>query len=538
MNGIYNESCPQDGICRKDPAGHRADSCPHELDELRLLYDINTILSESLEVGDVLSAVLDKLARHLAILRGTVTILNRTNGEIAIEEAWGMDHTEVERGRYLPGEGITGKVIDTGNPIAIPRIADEPRFLDRTGARRNSDTRDISFICVPIKIGPEVIGAIGIDMTFRPSVPLDGHIRLLTIIASSISQAVRLRQVTKEEVENLKEENSRLQAELITRYKPESVIGNSKIMRLLYAQMEQVGKTNATVLLLGESGVGKEKIAHALHYSSPRAGKPFIKLNCAAIPESLIESELFGHEKGAFTNALAMRKGRFEMADCGTLFLDEIGEMPLAVQTKFLRVLQEREFERIGGTETIRVNIRIIAATNRHLPGLIDAGKFREDLYYRLNVFPLIVPPLRERKTDIVLLADHFTEKFSREHSKKIRNISTPALNLLMAYHWPGNVRELENCMERAVILSTDETIHSYHLPPSIQVEPVKKSMERGTLTELMEAVEREILIEELGRCGGNVSKAAANLGVTERIMGLRVAKYSLKRKGATHADD
>lgn len=538
MNGIYTESCPQDGICQKEPTCHRVDSCPHELDELRLLYDINTILSESFEVGDVLSAVLDKLARHLAILRGTVTILNRTNGEIAIEEAWGMDHSEVERGRYLPGEGITGKVIDTGNPIAIPRIADEPRFLDRTGARRNSDTRDISFICVPIKIGSEVIGAIGIDGTYRPAVPLDSHIRLLTIIASSISQAVRLRQVTKEEVETLKEENSRLQAELLTRYKPESVIGNSKIMRLLYAQMEQVGKTNATVLLLGESGVGKEKIAHALHYSSPRAGKPFIKLNCAAIPENLIESELFGHEKGAFTNALSMRKGRFEMADCGTLFLDEIGEMPLAVQTKFLRVLQEREFERIGGTETIRVNIRIIAATNRHLPGLIAAGKFREDLYYRLNVFPLVVPPLRERKTDIVLLADHFTEKFSREHSKKIRNISTPALNLLMAYHWPGNVRELENCMERAVILSTDETIHSYHLPPSIQIEPVKKSMERGTLTELMEAVEREILIEELGRCGGNLSKAAANLGVTERIMGLRVAKYSLKRKGATHADD
>ncbi len=504
-------------------------NCERELGELRLLYEITTILAETLDVQSVLKAVLETIARHKGILRGLITIINRTNGEIAIEEAWGYHSTEIERGHYSPGEGIVGRTIETGEAIAIPRISEEPLFLDKTGARKNEDKRAISFICVPIKNGIEVIGAIAIDVPYDVSATLKSQVRLLSIVASSISQAVRLRQVTQEEFNKLKAENSRLQAELHIIYKPENVIGNSKIMRALYAQIEQVSSTSATVLLLGESGVGKEKIAHAIHYSSPRSGKPFIKLNCAAIPESLIESELFGHEKGAFTDAAAMRKGRFEMADCGTIFLDEIGEMPLAVQTKFLRVLQEREFERVGGTETIKVNVRIIAATNRDLSALILAGKFREDLYYRLNVFPLIVPPLRERKTDIVLLANHFAERFSKEHSKKIRTISAPAIQLMMHHDWPGNVRELENCMERAVILSNDETIHSYHLPPSLQSKAGKTVPQQGSLTDIMEAVEREIILEELNRCGGNMTRAAANLGVTERIMGLRVAKYKLK---------
>jgi Nif-specific regulatory protein len=514
-------------------------ACPaptteQELGELRLLYDIGTILAENADVKAVLPAVLGTIARQIGILRGTITILNRTNEDIAIEEAWGYDAKEIERGHYRPGEGITGRVIETGTPIVVPRIADEPLFLDRTGARKGLDTRDISYVCVPIKTGTEILGAIGIDLPRNTPQALGSLVRLLSIIASSISQAVRLRQVTQEELERLREENTRLQDELHTRYKPENVIGNSKIMRVLYREMEQVSRTNATVLLLGESGVGKEKIAHAIHYGSPRAGKPFVKLNCAAIPESIIESELFGHEKGAFTDAVTMRKGRFEMADCGTIFLDEIGEMPLAVQSKFLRVLQEREFERVGGTETIHVNVRVIAATNRNLPELIKQGKFREDLFYRLNVFPLVVPPLRERKTDIMLLANHFVEKFSKEHAKAIRSVTTDAINLLMAYDWPGNVRELENCMERAVILATDDSIHGYHLSPSLHsVEAPEGSARRGTLTEMIETFEREIIREELERNKGNIAKTAESLGVTERIMGLRVSKYGLKKKDA-----
>ncbi|HNY16063.1 MAG TPA: sigma 54-interacting transcriptional regulator [Treponemataceae bacterium] len=503
-----------------------------ELIELRLLYDIGTILAETLDVKEVLTDVLATIARHIGILRGTITILNRNNDDIAIEEAWGYDAKEIERGHYRPGEGITGRVIETGTPIVVQRIADEPLFLDRTRARQGLNTHDMSFVCVPIKSGSEIIGAIGVDLPHSTQAALNSFVRLFLIIAMSISQAVRLRQMTQEELERLKTENLRLQDELTTRYKPDNVIGNSKIMRVLYREIERVRGTNATVLLLGESGVGKEKIAHAIHYGSPRAGKPFIKVNCAAIPENLIESELFGHEKGAFTDAVSLRKGRFENADCGSIFLDEIGEMPLGAQSKFLRVLQEREFERVGGTETIHVNIRVIAATNRDLPELIKQGKFREDLYYRLNVFPLVVPPLRERKTDILLLANHFAEKFSKEHGKEIRSIATEAITLLMEYDWPGNVRELENCVERAVILADGGTIHAYHLPPSIHSVERGQPERSGSLTEMTESFERAIIKEALERNGGNVAKTAEGLGVTERIMGLRVAKYGLRDKG------
>ena len=506
---------------------------PHEQHEMHLVYDICTVLAESSDMKHVLAAVLAEIARHLDVMRGTITILNRKTGEIAIEEAYGLDESEVARGVYLVGEGITGRVIDTGEPVAVPRIAEEPLFLDRTGARKSQDPRDISFVCVPIKIDSDVIGAIGVDRRYEAECDLRDIVRILTVIASTISLAVRLRQENQEEILNLREENRRLHAELHTKYKPENVIGNSKIMRDLYRQMEQVSATNATVLLLGESGVGKEKIAHAIHYGSPRAGKPFIKVNCAAIPESLIESELFGHEKGAFTDATALRRGRFETANCGTIFLDEIGEMPLGAQSKFLRVLQEREFERIGGSETIKVNVRIIAATNRDLPALIQAGRFREDLYYRLAVFPLVVPPLRERRTDIILLANHFAEKFSREHGKDIRKISPPAVRMLMAHEWPGNVRELENCMERAVILSTGETVHAHHLPPNLQSSACGEESAGASLTATLEAIEREILREALEETGGNIAKTAERLGVSERIMGLRVSKYGLKKKEA-----
>ncbi len=518
----------------KDTVRTECSSCERELTELRLLYEISALLAEPSDMKCILAEVLAVMERNLGISRGLITILNRSNGEIEIETALGYGSGSVERGRYRPGEGIIGRVIETGNPIAIPRIADEPLFLDRTGARKGLDTSAISFVCVPIKTGSEVIGSIAVDSPYLQKVPLERITRVLAIIASSISQAVRLRQVAQEEVDTLRAENERLQSALKTRNAPEGVIGNSKIMRDLYAQIEQVSATNATVLLLGESGVGKERIAHAIHFGSPRSEKPFVKLNCAAIPESLIESELFGHEKGAFTNATERRKGKFELANGGTIFLDEIGEMPLSLQSKFLRVLQEREFERVGGSECVRVDFRVIAATNRDLPSLIAAGRFREDLYYRLNVFPMVVPPLRERKTDIVLLADHFTAKFAKAHWKTIKRISSPAMSLLMAHDWPGNVRELENCIERAVILSTDGVIHAFQLPPSLQ-GPGRREGEGsggGTLTEIMAGLEKGIIEEELRKNGGNLSRAAKSLGITERIMGLRAKKYGIKPKG------
>jgi Nif-specific regulatory protein len=300
-------------------------------------------------------------------------------------------------------------------------------------------------------------------------------------------------------------------------------------MRLVYEQVTQVARTNTTVLLRGESGTGKEMIAHAIHYNSLRAAKPFVKISCAALPNTLIESELLGYEKGAFTGAQTRKKGRFELADGGTLFLDEIGDLDLTTQVKLLRVLQEREFERLGGVEPIKVNVRLIVATNKDLEEAIKRSQFREDLYYRLNVFTIFMPPLRERKPDILLLAEHFVEKFEREHGKSIKRISTPAIDMLTSYHWPGNVRELENVIERAVVICDSSVIHGHHLPPSLQTAETSDTVTRLSLASAMENYERDLIQDALKTARGNRAKAAKLLDSTERIIGYKVKKYGIQ---------
>ncbi|HOU83754.1 MAG TPA: sigma 54-interacting transcriptional regulator [Spirochaetota bacterium] len=499
-----------------------------EINELSLLFDISRKLNETMDIKSLIRPVLEMMAEKLEMMRGTVTILNRKTGELFIEEAYGLSDDEREKGKYKIGEGVTGKVFDTGKPVVIPRISDEPMFLDKTGSRKKLNKSDITFICVPVIADNEVIGTLSADRLFSDSVALDEDLRLLTIIASIISQGVRLRQIAGEEMDKLKDENMRLTDQLREKHGMGNIIGNSKIMQGVYSLIEKVASTNTTVLILGESGVGKEKYANAIHFNSNRANAPLVKVNCAALPESLIESELFGHEKGSFTGAMSTRKGRFELADNGTIFLDEVGELPLSVQVKLLRVIQEREFERVGGSETIKVNVRIIAATNRDMRELICSGKFREDLYYRLNVFPIIIPPLRERKTDIMLIADYFVEKYSLEHGKKVTRISTDAINMLVSYHWPGNVRELENCIERAVILSNDGIVHGYHLPPSLQTGKKADEDRKRSLDEMISKFEEELIIDELKNSSGNIALAARSLSVSERIMGLRIAKYGI----------
>ena len=506
-----------------------SDRVSREIKELSLLFEISKKLSESLDLKAALKFVLQLMAENTEMPRGTLTILNRSTGEIVIEEAYGLLPDEQAKGKYLIGEGITGRVIDTGQPVIVPRISDNPLFLDRTGSREKLDKHDIAFICIPIKIDNEVIGTLSVDRVSHEDTSFEEDVRLLTIIASTISQAVRLRQLAQEELDKIKEENLRLQDELKIRYGPKTIIGNAKVMQNIYSMIEKVCRTNATVLILGESGVGKERVAHAIHHNSSYASGPYVTVNCAALPESLIESELFGHEKGAFTGATEFRKGRFELANNGTIFLDEIGDLPPSVQTKLLRVLQERVFERIGGNTSIKVNIRIIAATNRDLEALIREGKFREDLYYRLNIFPIVVPPLRERKTDIILLANYFIEKYAKEMDKKIVSISVPATDMLVQYHWPGNVRELENCIERAIILCTDGIIRTHHLPPNLQKSdesPIQES--KGTLQDMMISLEKEMITNALKRCRGNMAKAARLLGLTERVIALRVAKFGI----------
>jgi Nif-specific regulatory protein len=499
-----------------------------KLEEHALLFAISQILDSSLDLRDVLGPVLKAIACTKGIMRGSLTLLNRETGEISTEAAYGLSRSQQKKGRYRVGEGIIGRVFQTGKPAIVPKISKEPAFLNRTGARDPLDGQEISFISVPIRLEKRIIGALSADKPFSEGASLEEDARLFSIIASMIAQAVRLRQKAQEEQQRLIEENTRLREELKDRFKPSNIVGNSNAMQAVYDLIAQVSGSEATVLIRGESGTGKELVAHAIHYNSRRAHKPFIKVNCAALPESVIESELFGHEKGAFTGAVAMRKGRFELAHGGTLFLDEVGDLSPITQIKLLRVLQEKEFERVGGTETIKVDVRLIAATNRNLEELIAAGTIRQDLYYRLNVFPIHIPPLRERKTDILLLADFFVEKYSRANHKNIRRISTPAIDMLMSYHWPGNVRELENCIERAVLLSGDDVIHGHHLPPTLQTAEASGTTFQGRLQTALESVERELVLDALKSSRGNTARAARVLGITERIMGLRIRQYGI----------
>ncbi len=499
-----------------------------KFEELSLLFEISQILDQSMDLKLVIHPVLKAVTDHLGMIRGAITLLNRQTGEIFIEAAYGLSNSQRERGRYVLGEGVTGTVVQSGKLKIIPRISDDPTFLNKTGARKGIKQKEISFLCIPIKIGNETIGALSVDRPIAPAEQLEEDARLLTVVCSLVAQAVKIRQNIMEEKRRLQEENTRLHEELREKFKPSNIIGNSKAMQAVFDMIAQVSRSEATVLIRGESGTGKELVAQAIHYNSPRAARPFIKVNCAALPETVIESELFGHEKGSFTGAISMRKGRFELANGGTIFLDEIGDLSPTLQVKLLRVLQEKEFERVGGNETIRANVRVITATNRNLERLMEKEQFREDLYYRLNVFPILIPPLRERKSDVLLLADHFVGKYSEANHTEIRRISTPAIDLLVNYHWPGNVRELENCIERAVLLSVDEVIHSHHLPPSLQSAESTDTRVSGSLQESLDNLERELLMDSLKSTKGNMAKAARLLKVSERIMGLRVQKHGV----------
>jgi Nif-specific regulatory protein len=306
------------------------------------------------------------------------------------------------------------------------------------------------------------------------------------------------------------------------------MIGGSAAMRAAYTRIHQVAEADTTVLIRGESGTGKELVAAAIHYFSPRAAGPFIKVNCSALSEGLLESELYGHEKGAFTSALYARAGRFEEAHGGTLFLDEIGDFSPAIQVKLLRTVQEREFERVGSNKTIHVNVRLIAATHCDLESLVKEGRFRADLFYRINVFPVCLPPLRERKDDILALANHFSQSIAEKMKKPIRRITTSAINMLMAYHWPGNVRELENCMEHAVLLSREGVIHGRDLPPTLQMPAALRSNADGSLRSNLEQLERDMLIDALKRSSGNVSAAGRELGVGERMLRYKIRKLGI----------
>ncbi len=509
--------------------------------EIEAIYEVTRQMSAPFSLEDRLRNVLNSLHQKMGMHRGTLAILDAEGENLTIEIAHSIDDQAIKKGRNKVGEGITRKVVEAGEPIVVSNIGEEPLFLDITGIRKDFKKNRIAFICIPIKIDQKTIGALSVDRLFEENVSLDEDLRLLTIISFVIAQAVANFRLREQEKEKLQTENIQLKRELAKKFHPTNIIGESKRMEEVYEAIDMVSRTRSTVLIRGETGTGKELVAHAIHYGSFRFKGPFVKVSCAALPETLLESELFGYEKGAFTGAVNQKPGRFEMADGGTLFLDEVGDISAAMQIKLLRALQEREFERVGGTQTICVDVRVIAATNKDLERAVRENQFREDLYYRLNVVPIFLPPLRERREDIPLLVTHFLKKAAIENGKKVRYVSDDAMKYLMGYAWPGNIRELMNVIERAVLLCKTDTIEPdvfpipgrKNQPTSIYINSLPEKVVLGKpsalLSEAVEELERKMIQNALEKNSGNQRKTAKELGITERVLGYKIRGYGLK---------
>ncbi|MFQ5559776.1 MAG: sigma-54 interaction domain-containing protein [Nitrospinota bacterium] len=500
--------------------------------ELELLSGIATAFSESLNLEKTLQAFFRSLDKHLGLKRATISFFDEESGTINIKLAYGLSDRSIRLGIYQMGEGITGTVVQTGKEIVVPDIEQDKRFLHRTRSRKLSSGRKIAFYCVPVKLQGKTIGALSVDKVLGEGESLKDNLTLLKVIATMVAQPIKLNKLVEGDRRKLEEENRKLREDLKTKFSVHNMIGTGNAMQEVYRLIGQVAESNATVLIRGESGTGKDLVAHAIHFNSYRKSKPFIKINCTAIPDTLLESELFGHEQGAFTDAKERKIGRFERAHGGTIFLDEIGDFSMTLQVKLLRVVQFKEFERVGGTETIKSNVRIVVATNKELEKEIEEGTFREDLYYRINVFPIFLPSLRERKDDIMLLADFFLEKYAKENKRQVSRISTPAINMITSYHWPGNIRELENCMERAVLVCQGDVIRSEHLPPSLQMAQKEPVSGRLSLTERTEILEKELIVDALKISGGQQRKAARELGISERILGYKIKKHKILTTG------
>lgn len=481
-----------------------------------LMHSIVAARADGRGLDDVLGGVLRGLNEIGGLQRPTLALLDRMEGVIRVEAAHGLTPSETRRIRWRLGEGVVGRVVQSGRAQVISEVSRSEVFADKFGWRETG--RDGGFVAVPVGAEGMILGAVSAWLLGGVSTEeLQSARRRLEILAALLEPLVEQ-----------KVGGRRGAALSLADEQPGALVGRSKRMREVYDLIGQVAPSAATVLLLGESGTGKELVARAVHEGSPRAAGPFVRVNCAALPASMIESELFGHERGSFTGAMEQRKGRFELADGGTIFLDEIGDLALETQIKLLRVLQEREFERVGSATPIRADVRVVAATSRDLEAMMEEGTFRPDLFYRLHVFPIRLPALRERRDDVLLLAEHFLARFAREQGREIRRIATPAIDLLMTYHWPGNVRELENCIERAVLLARGDVLMAHHLPPSLQGPEPREDGGGHGLQATLDALERDLIVDALKAHHGNRAAAARGLGLTERQMGLRVHKYGI----------
>lgn len=502
--------------------------------ELKTLYDISRIMGSSLEIVSALEESLLLLQKYLQLEKCTVYEIDLQNSELKVLSSIGLTKAQEQKATYKIGEGATGLAAKSKEPIIVENIHNNITFLNKSGAR---DREDISYIAVPIISRDTLLGVLGANLTLDSRLTLDETMKILTIVSSIFAQAKYIHKTLSDEKSRLSDENRYYKDEILHRSEFETIIGNSPKMKRVFEIINRVASSKATVLIRGETGTGKELIASAIHKNSPRVEKPYIKLNCAAIPEALLESELFGHEKGAFTDAKSLRKGRFELAHGGTLFLDEIGDISPSLQVKLLRVLQEQEFERIGGSSSIKVDVRIIAATNRNLEVMVEEGDFREDLFYRLNVIPIELPPLRERRDDVSLLVIYFLDKFKKIHNKEL-DITPAARELLSSYSWPGNIRELQNSIERVVLFANGEHIDIDEV--DIMLPYINKNQkERGSKSEEpkkllmtkndLQILEREAIIKALQECHGVRIKAAQKLGMSNRQIGYKIKKHNIE---------
>jgi len=486
--------------------------------ELDILLEVSQILSEGLELSQVFQRAMSALGKQLDMQTASLVLWDAATEQYRTVAAVGMTQEEIARGRYAPGEGVTGQVLQTGEPAVVADVTAHPAYLNRTrqagdeqGATATTNA-PTSFICIPVRDGDRWVGVISVIKSATKEAELQAEARLIQIVAGAFAQTIRLHQLVQQEKHDLLAENEALKDNLRARYRFDNIIGSSPAMLDVLGTIAQVASSRATILLLGETGCGKELIAKAIHYNSTRHEKPLIRVNCGALSAQLLESELFGHVKGAFTGAVKDKVGRFEAADGGTIFLDEIGTLDMQLQVKLLRVLQEREFERVGDHHTLQSDVRVIAATNLDLEEEVRKGTFREDLYYRLNVVTINLPPLRARREDIPRLIDHFLDRYNKENARELRKISRDVLNTLLRYPWPGNVRELENAIERAVVLSTGEEYSEDLLP--LQIRMFAQQVRGDSTDESIEALSARLAdhaIKQYQMCEGEIYDLVIN---------------------------
>ncbi|MBI5110305.1 MAG: nif-specific transcriptional activator NifA [Rhodocyclales bacterium] len=504
------------------------------------LFRVSQVLSRSLDFHHTLREVLRSLEITGHLTRGMVSVVDPGAGDLTVHAVHGLDAEAFEPVRYQPGEGLLGMLLEGKRPVAIARLGDEPRFLNRLGLY----DKELPFIAVPIQVGGTLQGVLAVQPDQPDDGQLEERVRFVEMVANLIGQSVRLSLEVDQERKALAEERDTLRRAVRQRHGFDNLVGHSAPMRRIFDQIRLVSKWPTTVLIRGETGTGKELIANAIHYNSPRVRGPYVRLNCASLPETLLETELFGHEKGAFTGAVATRKGRFEMADGGTLFLDEIGEISPAFQAKLLRVLQEGELERVGGGRTVKVDVRLIAATHRDLEAAVEAGDFREDLYYRLNVMPILPPPLRERMEDLPEIARHLLDRLGGVQSRPL-TLTAAAQRRLAQHPWPGNVRELENCLERAAVMSLDGEIDADLIRidkprtaprGAVAVAPAPTlhvNTEGGGNDEAIdpgaEQSERQRVIAALEQAGWVQARAARLLGMTPRQIAYRIQTLNIE---------